>query len=102
MVETDAKANQLVEAIAEDERVKAAALLDESGEIDRLEGHAKVFRSGTPVDAEDSGDAEEEDGHEDVFIESVVERYLVVVFEAGADFEPIKAEVDDLLEKLDL
>lgn len=100
MVETDAKANQLVEAIAEDERVKAAALLDESGEIDRLEGHAKVFRSGTPVDAEDSRD--EEEGHEDVFIESVVDRYLVVVFEAGADFEPIKAEVDELLEKLEL
>jgi hypothetical protein len=100
VVQTDAKANQLVEAIADHEKVKAAALLDESGEIERLEGRAKVFRSGVPFDTEDS--AEGDGDHEDVFIESVVDRYLVVVFEAGLEFELIKAEVDDLLEKLEL
>ena len=93
----DAKKAQLVEAIAEDRRVKAAALLDEDGKLRRLEGSARVFRDGLSGSQTDGGDE-----HEDVFLEAVGRDYLVVVFPPHQEFEPIQQEVDRLLERLGL
>lgn len=97
----DAKKAQLVEAIAEHPQVKAAALLDDEGQISRLEGHAKVFRNGSPVDAS-RRDGEDDGKHEDVFLETVGGDYLVVVFPARQEFDPIKEEVDRLVDRLEL
>ena len=94
----DAKKAQLVEAIADHPEVKAAALLDEHGQVRRLEGHAKVFRNGSPVD----GSRADEEKHEDVFLEAVGGDYLVIVFPARQEFDPIKGEVDRLVDRLDL
>lgn len=95
----DAKKAQLVEAVVEFDRVQAAGLIDEAGNLRRVNGHARVFRSGEPVD----GDASSADGgHEDVYLESAGDEYLVVVFGVDEEFEPIKAKIDELIEKLDL
>ena len=97
----DAKKAQLVEAVVEHQVIKAAAIVDERGRFRRMEGNANVFRNGDPIGP--GGARQQGDGnHEDVFIESVGEDYLIVVFKARQDFEPIKEEVDRLLEALDL
>jgi len=99
VVETDAKSNQLLEAIVEHEAVKAAALLDGSGDLERLEGDAEVF----DAQARERGASQgEETGREDVFIESLVDRFLVVVFAVEGEFEPIKQEVEELIDRLEL
>lgn len=97
----DAKEAQLVEALVEHELVKAAAILDSDGRLERVRGHASVFRSGTPVD-EDGDRQSSEEGHEDLYLETLEDHYLVVVFRAREEFDPIKEEVDRLTDALDL
>jgi hypothetical protein len=95
----DAKKRQLLEAVADHELVKAAAFIDDTGEILRREGAADVFRE----DAGSEGDTAETSPHgarEDVFLEEIAGQYLVVVFPARGDFESIKHEVDELRERL--
>lgn len=88
---------QLVRRVVDLDGVKAAGLIDGEGHLRRIHGHAKVFRNGEPVDAQADGGSDE---YEDVYLESLGDEYLVVVFDIEADFEPIKKEIDDLSEKI--
>ncbi len=94
----DAKKRQLLEAVADRDLVKAAAFIDETGEVLRREGEADVFRGDDAAD--DSNDATPRGAREDVFLEEVSGEYLVVVFPARGDFESIKHGVDKLRERL--
>ncbi len=94
----DAKKRQLLEAVADHDLVKAAALIDEKGEVLHREGEADVFRGDGAAD--DSSDVSSREAREDVFLEEVAGQYLVVVFPARGDFESIKHEVDELRERL--
>lgn len=100
MAEEDAKRERLVHGIVAHELVKAAAILDTGGTIERVEGQAKVIRSGDPVGVDGTPADDGGTRHEDVFIESMGDDYLVVVFEAREDFEPIKRKVDELFDEL--
>lgn len=95
----DAKKRQLLEAVADHDLVKAAAFIDEKGELLRREGEADVFR-GDAGSGDDSSETPARGAREDVFLEEISGQYLVVVFPARGDFESIKHEVDQLRERL--
>lgn len=96
----DAKKAQLVAAVVDIDAVKAAGVIDDEGTLRRVNGHASVFRNGESVGADAGGEAE--DDYEDVYLESIGDEYLVVVFGVDEEFEPIKREIDAICEKLAL
>jgi len=89
---------KLVRQVVGLDGVNAAGLIDEDGQLRRIHGHAEVFRNGDPVESRDEQASDED--YEDVYLESLGEEFLVVVFGVDEDFEAIKRRVDALCDEL--
>lgn len=99
MIEEDAKKAQLLAALTDVEEVKAAAIVREDGTLERGRGRARALRYATePAD----GGGEVSEDPEDVYLKSLGDAYLVVVFAARTDFDLIEREVERLLGELEM
>ncbi|MBA2661953.1 MAG: hypothetical protein H0U74_06630 [Bradymonadaceae bacterium] len=101
----DAKQKQLVEALADNELIKAVVVIDPRGRVKARRGKALALR--TLVDAETTtmlpapGNPKTPP-KESVYIARAASDFVVVFFDENTSFDALKHEVDRLLTQLEL
>lgn len=78
----------MLDALFEDQRIKAAVLVDQRGYVVERRGEARSLKGGTPSAAPASGSGEH------LYLVAAGEQFLVVVFDETTSFEGLKSFVD--------
>lgn len=103
MLGEQAKYNQLMTELDEHHSVKAALLLDASGNIRLRVGNARAIKRGAnatrPMAAPS---ARANHARENIYLVGAGRDFLVVLFEEDVQFDGIKTYVDNLLVDLEL
>lgn len=104
MLGEQAKYNQLMTELDEHLSVRAALLLDASGNIRSRIGNARaVLNSGKQTDPMIAPNAQgANQTRENVYLVGAGRNYLVVIFDEDVQFDGIKTYVDGLLRDLEL
>lgn len=81
----------MLDALIEDERIKAAVLVDARGYVVERRGDARSLKG------KDNGTAPTNGAGEHLYLVAAGEQFLVVVFEETTSFERLKSFVDGQL-----
>lgn len=93
---------QLLETLVDHSLVTGAACVDDQGELLGIAGQAEVFRTGESAEPAANGRETGRDASEDVYIEAIDGKYLIVAFPARGDFEIVEAHIEEVRDRLDL
>ena len=107
MLGVQAKYNQLMSALAEHASIKAAVILDSTGNARQQIGSArslKESRSGERRNGLASGDPQEQEqaNRESVYMTGAGDDFLLVIFDDSVQFDGIQTFVDSLIRDLEL
>lgn len=104
MLGEQAKYNQLMSALAEHASIKAAVILDSSGNARQKVGSARALKSSASKTAkllpdEKNGDDKQ---RESVYLTGAGVDFLLVIFDDNVQFDGIQSFVDGLIRDLEL
>lgn len=103
MVGDDAKKNQLLDALRDHDLVKAALIMDRSGDVKSGVGRASALTESTGQAAAkavpDSDEAQLP--KENIYLVGVGDDYLLTLFDDGVNFDKLKEIVDSLITELE-